>query len=155
MPKSVSHDDELPENSLTRAFLVVHRSGRWTDLLRLSPDQVAVMGRSSSNQIVIRSQQASRQHAELRWDQGHWWVRDLGSRNGTLVNRQPIRNAVQLRDGDRIEAAGCEMTFVVKLSDALASSRSTVPVVPGATAGQTDDQLTLEHFAEQITINRM
>ena len=151
MPKSVSHDDELPENSLTRAFLVVHRSGRWTDLLRLSPDQVAVMGRSSSNQIVIRSGQASRQHAELRWDQGHWWVRDLGSRNGTLVNGQPIRSAVQLRDSDRIEAAGCEMTFVVKLSDALASSRSTVPVVPGAIAGQTDDQLTIEHFAEQIT----
>ncbi len=146
-----SDDDELPKTSLTRAFLVVHRSGRWTDLLRLSPDQTAVMGRSSSNQIVIRSHQASRQHAELRWDEGHWWVKDLGSRNGTQVNGLPITRATQLRDGDRIVVAGCEMTFVARLSDALACSRNTAPATPRSLAGQTDDQITLENLSEQIT----
>jgi len=68
-----------------RAFLVVRHGGRWSDVLRLSPDQPAIIGRSSSNAVTIRSHQASRRHAEVRWDDGGWWIRDLGSRNGTRV----------------------------------------------------------------------
>lgn len=46
-----------------------------------------VIGRSPEVQVQLPSAAVSRQHAELFSDPfGRWWVRDMGSRNGTLVN---------------------------------------------------------------------
>lgn len=132
-------------NELTvpgRAFLVVRRGGRWSDVLRLTPDQPAVIGRGSSNNVVIRSHQASRRHAEVRWDNGSWWVRDLGSRNGTRLRGQRLQQAQRLEDGDQIEVAGFSLNFVTRLRDALApASRH-----PGSNRrrAETDDQLTID-----------
>lgn len=140
--------------SVTKAFLVVRRGGRWTDLLRLSPERSAVIGRSSSNQIVIRSHQASRQHAEVRWDDGQWWVRDLNSRNGTTVNGKRIDVAQPLQEGNCIEVAGCSMTFTTRVADALAASQthSAGPLAIGDSRQQSDEQLTIDGFGiESIT----
>src|SRR5206468_3361606 len=41
-------------------------------------------------------------HARIRHAVGRWIVEDAGSRNGTLVNGDPVRTAA-LRDGDTIE----------------------------------------------------
>lgn len=142
---NTADQDQDESFSVTRAFLVVRRGGRWTDLLRLSPDRTAIIGRASTNQIVIRSHQASRQHAEIRWDSGRWWVRDLGSRNGTLLNNKPVNIAAPLLEGCRIEIAGCVMTFVTRMADALATPRFSPPDSLGAAAGQaTDGQLTMD-----------
>lgn len=131
--------------SVTRAFLVVRRGGRWTDLLRLSPDRTALIGRASTNQIVIRSHQASRQHAEIRWDEGRWWVRDLGSRNGTLLNNEPVNIAALLMEGSRVEIAGCVMIFVTRMADALATPRFSHPDSRSDGLGQASDgQLTMD-----------
>jgi len=146
---NASQDGPDPSYARARAFLVVRRGGRWTDLLRLSPDRTAIIGRSSANQIVIRSHQASRQHAEIRWEDGGWWVRDLGSRNGTSVDGDRINVAKPLSEGCCIEVAGCAMTFMTSVSSALATSG---PLVTEATSQQTDDQLTMDG---QITLNEL
>ena len=119
-------------------------------MLRLAPNQPAIIGRASSNSIAIRSHQASRRHAEVRWDGGRWWLRDLGSRNGTRVGGVAIAEAARaLADGDQIEIAGCTLTFVTRIRDALAG------LPPADTAGgaaATDDQLTLQGIdASEIT----
>lgn len=142
---NTSDQDQDESFSATRAFLVVRRGGRWTDLLRLSPDRTAVIGRASTNQIVIRSHQASRQHAEIRWDEGRWWVRDLGSRNGTLLNNKPVDIAAPLMEGSRVEIAGCVMTFVTRMADALATRRFSPPDSRLAGLSQASDgQLTMD-----------
>ncbi len=45
---------------------------------------------------------ASGAHAELRYEQGRWIVRDVGSRNGTFVNGARVQSQAVL-DGDEIE----------------------------------------------------
>jgi serine phosphatase RsbU (regulator of sigma subunit)/pSer/pThr/pTyr-binding forkhead associated (FHA) protein len=46
-----------------------------------------LIGRRPSAEVCIDHETVSRQHAELIRDPfGRWWVRDLGSRNGTKVN---------------------------------------------------------------------
>ena len=44
----------------------------------------------------------SARHALLFFEDGNWFIRDLGSRNGTLVNERPITEDCRLRNGDRI-----------------------------------------------------
>lgn len=151
-PLNAAAEELSPQTQ--RAFLVVRRGGRWTDVLRLAPDQRAVIGRASSNSIAIRSHQASRRHAEVGWDDGAWWLRDLGSRNGTLLGGERIQQAARrLADGDHIEIAGCTLTFVTRIGDAFARPPTPNPASVLATAS--DDQLTLEGLASSEITHRL
>jgi hypothetical protein len=67
-----------------------------------------VVGRSSSCQIVLGDDTVSRRHAELRFDDGRWMLRDLGSSNGTYVNGRLVTEA-EVRAGDVIHLGGCRL----------------------------------------------
>lgn len=66
------------------------------------------------------SARISRRHAELTWVEGQLTLRDLGSRNGTRVNGEPLRAAEPgqpsparaLRPGDRIALAHLELELI-------------------------------------------
>ncbi len=55
-------------------------------LLGLQP--VTTLGAEQDNDLALQDPYISGHHARLRWDGVTWWVEDLGSRNGTFVNRQ-------------------------------------------------------------------
>ncbi len=109
------------------AYLIIRQGGKWTDVLRLLPGKAFVIGRSSQSQVVIRSDQCSRAHAELQHAKGEWIVRDLGSRNGTVVNGETIKTPAKLREQDVISVAGYQMTFVRQVADAFSSDSSPLP----------------------------
>ena len=67
-----------------------------------------VIGRSSACQIVLGDDTVSRRHAELRFDDGRWLLRDLGSSNGTYVNGRFVTEA-EVRAGDVIHLGGCRL----------------------------------------------
>src|SRR5215210_1859324 len=69
--------------------------------LRLEP--VSSLGRVAGNTIVIDDPHTSARHAELRYTRGQWWLRDLGSSNGTFLNDEPVRSIVGVRPGDVIQ----------------------------------------------------
>jgi serine phosphatase RsbU (regulator of sigma subunit) len=71
-----------------------------------------VIGRSDQADLVIPDRSLSRQHARLVFIDGAWTIEDLGSRNGTLVNRQRIDRPTPLRSGD-VVALGAS-TFTVR-----------------------------------------
>jgi pSer/pThr/pTyr-binding forkhead associated (FHA) protein len=50
------------------------------------------VGRDERCEIQLDSRQVSRTHAEIYPDDGVWWVRDLGSTNGTFVDGEPVEN---------------------------------------------------------------
>jgi hypothetical protein len=64
----------------------------------LTPD--AVLGRHPDCAIHLADDFISGQHARLTWEAGAWWLVDLGTLNGTLVNGERIKRPTQLRDGD-------------------------------------------------------
>jgi Nif-specific regulatory protein len=132
------------------AYLILRSAGRWSDVFRLSAPQGAVMGRASANEIVIRTEQASRQHARVSWANDGWILEDLGSRNGTLLNGQPISSPVRLEDTDLIEVAGFAITFARRIEGGIGESARTPP----AQGQSTDDQITLEMDAGSITDRR-
>ena len=69
------------------------------------------MGRATSNGIQISDGQASRQHAEIRYENGRHHVVDLNSTNGTLVNDQRITGSQQLNHGDIITIGATEFRY--------------------------------------------
>jgi hypothetical protein len=70
----------------------------------------AVLGRSRDCDVRVADSNISRRHAELRHEDEAWWIVDLGSTNGTLVNgRRTARE--RLRDGDRLTLGGTEIVF--------------------------------------------
>ena len=96
--------------------------------MALRRDATWVVGRSRSCDLPLSSLEASRRHAEIRYDGVRAILRDLGSTNGTRVNDQPVSGERELRAGDRIEIAGQVITFC------LMQSRAGAPL-PGPDTG--------------------
>jgi hypothetical protein len=76
---------------------------------KLDSDEIT-LGRSSTNGIVVDDPNASRAHAQLSRREGEWWLTDLGSTNGTLVNEAMIKER-RLSSGDRIKIGATELEY--------------------------------------------
>lgn len=63
-----------------------------------------VVGRAPECTVVMpEDPYTSTRHARFFERDGAWWVEDLGSTNGTLVNAKPITEAQQLKRDDRVQ----------------------------------------------------
>jgi len=63
---------------------------------------VTTIGRTNGNDLIISGRTVSRRHARLWFDNGRWYLEDLQSANGTLVNNVRVYQPVALNDGDVI-----------------------------------------------------
>jgi len=70
----------------------------------------AAIGRLPSNQIHLPGDKISRRHAEVLQENNHWFIVDLGSRNGVIVNGRKVDRA-ELSSGDRIEIGSALLMF--------------------------------------------
>lgn len=80
--------------------MVVRSNGKSQEL-ELHRDRY-VVGRQDGCELRIPLAAVSRKHAELRMDDGTLSVRDLGSSNGTFVNREQVTGDRELNPGDLI-----------------------------------------------------
>lgn len=76
-----------------------------------------IVGRDPACEIVIADRQVSRQHARLSPSSRGIVIEDLGSKNGTHYNGQPLTTPIILQDGDVIQIALAQQ-FVFLSSDA-------------------------------------
>jgi pSer/pThr/pTyr-binding forkhead associated (FHA) protein len=65
-----------------------------------------LVGRAPNCDCVLPEDCVSRKHAQLWRDGERWYVRDLGSRNGTRVNGVRVIEATEVRRGDRLDLGG-------------------------------------------------
>ena len=72
---------------------------------------VAIIGRESDAPVQVLDRNASRQHAEVFPVGEMYFVRDLGSKNGTYLNEQPLTQEELLRVGDVIRISTTEIIF--------------------------------------------
>lgn len=70
------------------------------------------IGRAALNTLVLDSPKVSRLHSVIRAeDTGAFWLIDLGSSNGTFLNKRRIHEPVRLRDRDQVAIGGNNFTF--------------------------------------------
>jgi hypothetical protein len=77
------------------------------------------IGRGSGNDIVLQDSQSSRHHAEISRQGDQFFIRDLGSTNGTFVNGQRITAPHPLNPGDQVRIG--ETTFACQVAGAAAA----------------------------------
>ncbi len=127
------------------AYLVIRDGTKWSDVYRLIPGQTATIGRAPTNQIVLKDERCSRSHAEVFWSESHWVLRDLDSRNGTLINEVAAQADQPLAAGDVIRIGRSQLAFVTDLAQAFSDSAAEPPVdVSDTPPGEHDTASTLE-----------
>jgi DNA-binding winged helix-turn-helix (wHTH) protein len=77
----------------------------------LLTDGENLVGRGRDCSVRIDSPTLSRRHARIVLDGAAATLEDLGSKNGTYLNRRPVTQPVALKDGDRIQVGSVEMTY--------------------------------------------
>jgi hypothetical protein len=73
---------------------------------------VVTLGRALSCQVVIDSDFASRRHAQIIRREQVYWLKDLGSKNGTLLDGEPVTAEVLLNDSAEIRIGEAVFVFV-------------------------------------------
>lgn len=86
-------------------------SGERKGYMHVLESEPVVIGRSPEANIVIQNALMSRKHARVWWDGEHYMVEDLGTRNGTLVNREPVTAPRALKDSDEVVLPGMVLAF--------------------------------------------
>lgn len=114
-------------------------SGPLKDLTIALAEGDITIGREAANGVPVGDPSVSRRHCKLSGLDGEFRVRDLGSRNGTLVNGTAIQDQI-LKHGDEIAAGDSSFLFLMEQDD----------TAPGTGRVELDDS---HRTAETIVLN--
>ncbi len=78
---------------------------------RFDDGQEAKLGRTADNDVVVKDAAASRSHARVFQKGTKYFVEDLGSANGTKVNKSTIEGVRELRRGDSVVIGDVVLAF--------------------------------------------
>lgn len=92
------------------AFLIFGSSDGQSQKYELVDSEV-VLGRSPNCHVVLDDKRSSRKNTSIRIRDGKYWIRDLGSSNGTQVNGVSVDSEVELQSGDRVRIGDTEFTL--------------------------------------------
>ena len=109
-------------------------------------DEPADIGRGVRNAVRIIDTEVSRQHARISGTPGRFFVEDLDSSNGTIVNGDLIRKH-RLATGDRIQVGRTVLVFSDTSSVSQAAS-GMVDMVRGA--GATDESQIVSQIDDSV-----
>src|SRR5713226_1189345 len=77
------------------------------------PNQMVTVGRAPDNDVVVGDPATSGRHGRIEMLSDVFWISDLGSTNGTLVNGEPVIEK-QLSDGDLIAIGQNTIRFTLE-----------------------------------------
>lgn len=106
-----------------------------------------VIGRRAGANLQVSSVRVSGRHAEILRVGDHLFIRDLGSTNGTFVNRRRVRQPTPIGDGDHIEIADLEfrLEFHKSQCDLILNQKKTTDCI-----GTMESAWTLSQFDRLI-----
>ena len=96
--RGASRPAARPSRRLPRELVLHDEGGRRTVPLK---DSLTV-GRAATCDLVVRDTYVSNVHARIFSRDGSWWLEDLGSTNGTYVNRSRVSVPTAIGPGDQV-----------------------------------------------------
>jgi pSer/pThr/pTyr-binding forkhead associated (FHA) protein len=109
-------EEPLPESAATEALpagtaLLLVKRGPNAGSRFLLDSELTTVGRHPGSDIFLDDVTVSRRHAEFYRHGAGFVVRDVGSLNGTYVNRERIEET-SLNDGDEVQVGKFRLTFL-------------------------------------------
>lgn len=68
-----------------------------------------IIGRDPHCDVALQDDTVSLRHARLLYHHGQWWLEDLGSTNGTRLNKEMLTTPTVIINGDQVE---CGKTLI-------------------------------------------
>lgn len=92
-------------------YVLIRRPGAEPEKIALDPETPCTLGRSQANAIVLNDTSISRNHAQLYFRDGTFWIEDLGSKNGTKLGTKRIDAPAKIKPGDHLQLGSVHLTF--------------------------------------------
>src|SRR5262249_52895420 len=113
-PPARSRRLEVKDGASLHAFLEIRPEGAGSTR-RMLTESPLIIGRVPGVGLHLDHHTVSRRHAEMVCDPfGRWWIRDLGSTNGTTIGPEAIAGERVLSPGDVPGIGDYSLTFVVE-----------------------------------------
>jgi hypothetical protein len=114
-PEEIADDEgPLDEIAAEGPALVVRSGGGRAGEHFIPQGDRTTIGRSPDNDIFLDDVTVSRRHAVVLESGGELRIEDLGSLNGTFVNRRRIDSATRLESGDEVQIGKYRLSFISK-----------------------------------------
>jgi pSer/pThr/pTyr-binding forkhead associated (FHA) protein len=94
------------------ALVIRAGGGRVGESFPIDGERLTI-GRRPDSSVFLDDVTVSRDHALLIRRNDHWYLDDLGSLNGTYVNRSRIESH-QLQEGDEVQIGKYKLTFLAR-----------------------------------------
>jgi pSer/pThr/pTyr-binding forkhead associated (FHA) protein len=75
-------------------------------------DEEVTLGRAAGCQVPLDDSYASQVHARVFQRDGQWYVEDLGSTNGTYLNRRRVAGPMVMKRRDRVQIGNTVLELV-------------------------------------------
>lgn len=117
---AVNEFEEVSSDGATKIFTVpetvkpILNFGRGNQY-EISDPEVAI-GRSQQCHVVLEDRRSSRKHSLILKKDGKYFIKDLGSANGTLINGDRV-DEQELHSGDEIQIGDTKFSFEMVQSD--------------------------------------
>ena len=116
-PLGLDPGDMLHDVPVGGSVLVVTRGPNTGSRFVLGPGDVVVsIGRHPDSDIFLDDITVSRRHAEVRHEDGSFCARDVGSLNGTYLNRELIEQDTALSSGDELQVGKFRLLFLAPVA---------------------------------------
>jgi len=106
-------------------------------VFELKAGQRCTIGRSTNNRVVLKDEMCSREHAEVLYADQRWYLRDLGSLNGTRVNGKNVKDDVPLTPRDLINLGNSDLIFVENVDQ--------LPELPRKAPARAEEKFEIRH----------
>jgi FHA domain-containing protein/zinc ribbon protein len=114
-PEEIEDENGLLDEIAAEGPALVVRSGGGRAGEHFIPQAArTTIGRSPDNDIFLDDVTVSRKHAVLSQNGNEFLIEDLGSLNGTFVNRRRIESPMRLESGDEVQIGKYRLSFISK-----------------------------------------
>jgi pSer/pThr/pTyr-binding forkhead associated (FHA) protein len=114
-PEEIADEDgPLEELTADGPALVVRSGGGRAGEHFIPQGERTTIGRSPDCDVFLDDVTVSRKHAVLVQAKGAFSIEDLGSLNGTFVNRKRIESPTKLESGDEVQIGKYRMSYISK-----------------------------------------
>lgn len=111
--REVRNQGTLLANRRVPGISLTVRNGTASPILKHFAQPEIIIGRDPGCDIPIPDDTVSTRHAQLTYHHGQWWLEDLGSMNGTILNEIALSMPTVITSGDEFVCGSTKISIAL------------------------------------------